>query len=230
MSASTFKVLLWNISSSQAELFYGLFNWALILGAFTVFIGTIGSITMGTAREYFSNERLSANEVATERAKTEAETAREGAAKANARAAEADLALAKFRTPRTLTIEQQAVIGEKLRAFAGTRFDAAVIRSDPETYQLLGMIEAPLATAGWTQVSWVGVEVLKRADKPDVGEWAATNVIIAVPHDLLPQLWGAAASLAATLTEADIPAQAQDAQGMDVKNNDVLHLLIGRKM
>jgi hypothetical protein len=55
------------------------------------------------------------------------------------------------------------------------------------------------------------------------------NVIIAVPHDLIPQLWSAADALASALSASGIPAQAQDAAGMTVKNNDVLHLLIGRK-
>jgi hypothetical protein len=63
-----------------------------------------------------------------------------------------------------------------------------------------------------------------------VGEWAATNVIIAVPHELISRLGAAANQLAAVLTEEGIPAQAQDAQGMVVKNHDMLHLLIGRKM
>jgi hypothetical protein len=63
-----------------------------------------------------------------------------------------------------------------------------------------------------------------------VGEWAATNVIVAIPHDLRPRLEPVAVLLAAALTEEGIPAQAQDAQGMAVKNNDVLHLLVGRKM
>lgn len=212
-----------DISLHSANVVYGISNLALGFGALCVLLGTLGAIWSSGIRERFSDERIARNEAQTA-------TANARAAEAEQRAAEATLELAKFRAPRTLTIEQQAAISEKLRAFAGTRFDAAVIRGDPETHQLLGMIEAALATAGWTQVNWVGFEVLKRPGKPDVGEWAATNVIIAVPHDLIPRLWVAATSLAAVLTAADIPAQAQDAQGMDVKNNDVVHLLIGRKM
>ena len=196
-----------------------------------VLVGTIGAIVLSGVREQFSNARISENETKTALAIAELDIAKKGAAEANARALEAQLALQRFKAPRTLTIEQQAAISNKLCEFTGTRFDAAVIRSDPETYRLLDMIEAPLTAAGWTQVNWGNNDaVLKRSGKPDVGEWAATNVIIAVPHDLIPQLWMAAASLAAALTEANIPAQAQDAKGMTVKNNDVLHLLIGRKM
>lgn len=70
---------------------------------------------------------------------------------------------------------------------------------------------------------------MQRPNKRDVGEYAATNVIIAVPHDLISSLGAAATSLAAALTAEGIPAQAQDGAGMPVKNN-VLHLLVGRKM
>ena len=162
--------------------------------------------------------------------KGEIASANERASLAEQRAAEANLELAKFRAPRTLTIEQQTTISEKLRAFAGIRFDATVIRDDPETMHLLDIITPVLEAAGWKQVGWDNnYLVLKRPGKPDVGEWAAQNVIIAVPHDLIPQLWPAAESLASALAAHGIPAQAQDAAGMTVKNNEVLHLLIGRK-
>ena len=161
---------------------------------------------------------------------TEVTQAREGAAKANERATEAQATLEKFRAPRTLTVEQQATISRKLLAYAGTRFDATVIRNDPETYHLLDTITPVLEAAGWTQGNWDNNDaVLKRPSKPDVGEWAAQNVIIAVPHNRIPQLWSAAESLASALTAEGIPAQTQDAAGMTVKNNEVLHLLIGRK-
>jgi hypothetical protein len=70
------RILMWNVSSAWADFLFDVSNWILIGGAFAVFIGTIGSITMGTAKEYFANERLSANETATERAKADAERAK----------------------------------------------------------------------------------------------------------------------------------------------------------
>ena len=108
--------------------------------------------------------------------------------------------------------------------------DATVIHTDPETSHLLDTITPVLEAAGWTQVNWDNNDlVLKCPNKPDVGEWSAQNVIIAVPHDLIPQLWSAVELLASALTAEGIPAQAQDVAGMNVKDNEVLHLLIGRK-
>jgi hypothetical protein len=82
---------------------------------------------------------------------------------ANARALEAQVALEKFRTPRTLTVEQQNKISAKLRILSGVQFDAAVIRNDAEAYCLLDAIAAALTAAGWTQVDWISNgSVLKR--------------------------------------------------------------------
>ena len=212
-----------NISLHAANVIYGLSNGALVAGAVFVLLGTIGAIYSSGIRERFSDERTASNE-----AQTASANAR--AAEAEQRALEAAVTLAQFRQPRTLNFTQQNAVTEKLGAFPNLQFDAAVIRDDPETYQLLDMIVPALTAAGWQQVNWNdGQSVLRRPGKPDVGEWAATNVIIAVPHNLISRFWPAASSFALALTAQGIPAQAQDAQGMTVKNNDVLHVLVGRK-
>lgn len=81
-----FKVSIWNISEPVADFLFNLSNAVLILGAFLVFTGTIGSIWMQAAKSYFSDERIAANEAATARAKADAEIAREGAEAAHAKA------------------------------------------------------------------------------------------------------------------------------------------------
>jgi len=219
-----------DISLERANEFYT-WGWRLsIVGAVVTALG-VGLLMWGTrVRDHDFEFRMTRANSDAAKVNENAAMARERAAIAEQRAAEATLELAKFRAPRTLTAEQQNVITEKLRAFPNVRFDATVIRDDPETHYLLDKIAPALAAAGWTQVSWDNNDtVLKRPDKPDLGEWAAQNVIIAVPHDLIPQLWSAADSLASALTAEGIPGQAQDAKGMILKNNAVLHLLIGRK-
>lgn len=94
---------IWNISEPVADFLFNLSNAVLILGAFLVFTGTIGSIWMQAAKSYFSDERIAANEAATARAKADAEIAREGAEAAHAKALEAELALEKYKAPRTLS-------------------------------------------------------------------------------------------------------------------------------
>jgi hypothetical protein len=173
IAPKTLKLFMWEITSPLADRLFTLSNAVLIIGAAMVLIGTIGAIVLSGVREQFSNARISDNETKTALAIAESDTAKKGAADANARALEAQLTLAKSRAPRTLTIEQQTTISEKVRAFAGIRFDATVIRDDPETVHLLDAITPVLEAAGWTQIEWDNnYLVLKRPGKPDVGEWA----------------------------------------------------------
>ncbi|UVK44761.1 hypothetical protein BPNPMPFG_000220 [Mesorhizobium sp. AR07] len=66
---------------------------------------------MGTAKEYFANERIAENEAVAARAN-------EAAANANARALEAQLALERFKAPRALSSEQQRDIANRMSKWA----------------------------------------------------------------------------------------------------------------
>ena len=155
----TVRVLMWNVSEHLANVLFDISGLILIVGAVAVAIGTYGSIKMGAAKEYFANERISANEADTERAKADAEIAREGASKANARAASAELALAKFRAPRLLTREQRIQISTRLLAFRGTKFDAGISSSDSEMVTFFSLLGSALKEAQWTLVNWNGGDV-----------------------------------------------------------------------
>lgn len=73
-------------------------------------------------------------------------------AEANARTKEAELALAKFRAPRRLNSEQQALFVAKLKRFSGTEYDLAA--KDDEPLDLALDIERALKAAGWNVRSW----------------------------------------------------------------------------
>ena len=75
-------------------------------------------------------------------------------AEANARAAEALLALERFKKPRRLNSEQHAVLVETLKQFAGAEFDLAAKDSEPLDFAL--DIERALRDAGWITRSWTG--------------------------------------------------------------------------
>jgi Tfp pilus assembly protein PilX len=113
------KVFMWNVSEPIADLLFNISSATLIVGGLLVFVGTIGSITMSAAKEYFTNERIAANEAATERAKADAEIAREGAIAAHAKALEAELALEKYKAPRTLSPSQIENLISKMKEFVG---------------------------------------------------------------------------------------------------------------
>jgi hypothetical protein len=232
------KVLMWNVSSAWADLLYGVSNWTLIAGAFAVFIGTIGSIAMGAAKEYFANERLSANEAATERAKAEAEVAKEGAAKATERAAEADaraaqarLELAKFRAPRTLTREQRIQISTRLLAFRGVKFDGGISGPDPEILTLFAEIGSAAKEAGWIFVDWEGGgdSGFKLTSGQYLGITAVRGVKIQIAKDDFDKLSAPVNALISALNEEGIEATASFDGTRSSENVDVIRILIGPK-
>ena len=232
------RVLMWNVSSAWADLLFDVSNWILIGGAFAVFIGTIGSITMGTAKEYFANERLSANETATERAKADAEIAKEGAANATERAAEADaraaqarLELAKFRASRTLTREQRIRISSHLLAFSGTKFDGGISGPDPEILSLFAGIGSAAKEAGWVLINWEGGgdAGFTLTSGEYLGIAAARGVTIQIPKGASDKLSAPAKALISALKEEGIEVTAAF-DGTPAQNNaGVIHILIGPK-
>src|SRR5713226_6952255 len=59
------------------------FNWFLICGAFAIAIGTVGSIRTQATKERFADERISANEAETEKAKASSARSLERVAELN---------------------------------------------------------------------------------------------------------------------------------------------------
>ena len=112
----TVRVLMWNVTSEGADFWFSAFSWLLVAAAILVGVATYGVTVMGTAKERFADSRIAANEADTARAIAEAETAKEGAANANARAAEAELALEKYRKGRSLDDDQSTKLLEALKA------------------------------------------------------------------------------------------------------------------
>jgi hypothetical protein len=118
--SKTVKVLMWNVSSPMADRLFGASNWLLIAGVFAVCLGTIGSLTMGSVRYYFANERLKANEAAMDRARADAEMAQDRASHAPVadtarKAADTETALASYRAGRALTSEQAHALAASLK-------------------------------------------------------------------------------------------------------------------
>jgi hypothetical protein len=184
----TVKVLMLTVTEPLANVLFGWANVVLIFGAAAVLVGTIGAIAMGSAKEQFSNERISANEAETARAK-------EAAAGANARAFEAQLALASFRAPRTLSAEQQAAITAVAARHKGTPIDifmagdSADIRPLAETFARLLKNGGQWQPEFWT---WVGVGPIERVVA--LVKKGAHPASVAAATDLLKALDGPAAA------------------------------------
>jgi hypothetical protein len=158
------RLLMFNISSETANFGFDISNFALLIGAILVGVGTYGVFEFGKIKEHFSNERISTNETETARAKEGAAKAEEEAAKANARAAEATqkaeververLRLELKLAPRSLTPAESQELSNELTALHGVNVDVV-------SYESMGFDVADLARqiAGASTLAHINVNI-----------------------------------------------------------------------
>jgi hypothetical protein len=113
-----------------------------------------------------------------ERYKLEAET---NINDAKARAAKAELDLAKFKAPRTLLPEQIVTLTSQLKPFGKIAFDVATEQSH-EPASLLAQICEALQKAGWDWQNWEAGDVALKLPKQDrvVGMASVSGVEIQI--------------------------------------------------
>ena len=127
------------MSLSAVTLIGSIANWALLAcllgGVLATFI-----IVQATdiKEEHWAEQRKHSNERIAELS-VQAEALKKDTAEATARAVEAQLALEKFKAPRSLTVAQKKVISDKLAKFAGMPFDFSV-NPQPEPQALMAQI------------------------------------------------------------------------------------------
>jgi hypothetical protein len=220
----TVRLLMWDISSSLADRVFALSNLILVVGAALVLIGTIGAVVLSGVREQFSNERISANEKSTVEAIAETEIAKKGAAEANARAAEANLELARMKAPRILTAEQQQRLITKINSWAGQSASFNVV-GEQEAVTLMQLIRGNLASAGWTLApSQMGdIEI----DGAGVAYGTGVEIQVAPSVARGTKAAGAANALAQALLVEGIAAAAT--VNPQLKNTDAINVLVGKK-
>lgn len=168
----------------------------------------------------------------------EAETARASIADANARAAEAtrqaaqaQLALEKFKQPRA--IPDLRVFGGKLKQFAKTRFDMSVLPGDPEAAVLMSQIAASLEEAGWIWVEYnppngTLMMVFNMPGKPNIGQEGWRGVSVQVFDEYSAELSPAANAVAGELMVVGIEVTRDKAAAV-IPNKDTIHILVGKK-
>jgi hypothetical protein len=172
----------------------------------------------------------------TARLSAEAETARASIAEANARAAEASaraveaqLALEKFKAPRTLSLEQQAKIIGEMKQFSGTPFVLGVF-IEPEAIALLTQVDEILIAAGWVEQEWkASAIVYSREGKPNVGYTTITGLYIQADNSHAADFGQIVVKLASLLSDAGIDAKAEVGRMVPNTNNDAIKILIGQK-
>jgi hypothetical protein len=149
------------------------------------------------------------------------------------RAAGAEQALIKFRTPRDALLTDAALelIIEKLKPFSGTKFDVGHDPMDGEQWDFLWRLEPTISKSGWVLIDWIGSQTFTHPNWPtnhQYGSAAVLNVSIEIHPESRSKLKPAAEALASALKAIEIDV-ATDKFNTHSKNADVVHLLVGFK-
>ncbi|MGA9917519.1 MAG: hypothetical protein WBR17_33755 [Paraburkholderia sp.] len=156
--------------------------------------------------------------------------ANERAASAYARAAEAELKLIEFRTPRRQILAgHESEIIATLRAFAGTQFDSGLGANSGEQADFWWDLEPLLVQAGWVHLPWTGTaQLIRQGDRPLSGSVAAKDIEIHLLPDEGDALLPAAEALVASLVSVGIAAAIVGFNTF-ATNKNAIHISIGTK-
>ena len=157
--------------------------------------------------------------------------ANERASLAEERAAEAKLALEKYREPRRPTDKQLDLLIERIKPFKGTKFDVGHNPDDREQLNFLWYLEPAIPRAGWIRIDWKGGDMFRMNGWPGnhiSGSASVINVSIEVHPVNLEKLKPAAEALAGALKEIGIEATTGDFNNNSM-NADAIHILVGQK-
>lgn len=209
-------------------------DWLTLIkrvGGFMVIAGVAIEVGGDWIAGPFQKKVDDARELQLEQLRTAASDANAVAKAAEARAAEANLALEKFRAPRILTPEQHASVVEKIKFLAPTQFDTG-LNPDKEELDFLWQLETLLKDAGWVQVDWKNPPGVlfeyTRNGRPAAGLVSVSNVSVQVHKGQERKLLGAAIAISAALNAVGIAAQI-DPFNIANNNPDAIHIMVGRK-
>jgi hypothetical protein len=216
----------------------------LIAGTLIIAIGVAGEWHFGSKAsaaalrlQAISDERVATLATRTEELRSanlkQAEKVEEiskATADATERAARAELALAKFRAPRTLTPEGQVKIAAEMRSFSRTPFVLGVFQ-ELEAITLLEQISGALTSAGWPEQEWKsgGDVVLSRQGHPNAGYTFVIGLYVQADATHTADFGPIVVALAKLLSDVGIEAKAEVGRMGPNTNKDHIKILIGQK-
>jgi len=156
---------------------------------------------------------------------------RRDVAAANARAVEAQVALEKFKAPRSLTLEQQSAIVDGLRQFAGLPFVIAAA-ADAESVALMTQIEEALTEAGLVQQPWKGRDLLppRPGNRPPTGLTPVVGLYVQADVSRQAQFEMVVTAIAAALKdEGGLDARPEIGRMTANTNQAAIQILVGKK-
>jgi hypothetical protein len=196
-------------------------------------LATVIIVWMGIVKEHHwdlareqAQERIAILNKETARLSADAEASRAAIAGANARALEAQLALEKFKAPRTFTPEQQQRITSKVIQFTGQEW-AASVSSVPDALSFLMSLDAALKDAGWIRVPPLG-DVTIADGQVSIALFEKPGIRVQVAPDRESDLGLVARVLAAAMQSEGIAAEAATSVEVE-KRPTAIQIMIGYK-
>jgi hypothetical protein len=138
-------------------------NWTFWLAAVGTWLAIGAAVLLAvsglTSMRYraLNRQLLKARADETERGK---QANAKSIAEAKARAKEAEVPSAKFKAPRTLSLEQEQRITARLQSFAGQKFSGSVANSVPDAWPLWIILDKVLRDAHWIRMFPLGGSAL----------------------------------------------------------------------
>lgn len=211
---------------ASAVIWLSWINVAKIVGAFFVAIGVVMEfggdfVARPLERKVEEARQLELTRLRNDTARLsgEAETARAAIAEANARALEAQVALEKFRAPRSLSDTQLATLAEKLKAYENQEFDVTTFWDLKEPLSFTNSIYQALTLAGWKYMQPQSRAFL-------LGGMSGIQVWVHPDADRRTK--DAAAALVAALNDDEMAAELRELSPQDPAKNKI-RLHIGTK-
>jgi hypothetical protein len=123
----------------------------------------------------------------------------------------------------------RAAITEKLRPYAGTRFDSGLALHSGEQADFWWDLEPVITAAGWIHVPWTGTgDIVRQGNRVISGAVAAANVEVHLHSQSEQQLLPATTALIWALEDVGIAAR-HPGFNCNSGNTNAVHILIGDK-
>lgn len=210
-------------SEATATVTYDIANVALIVSLVVGVIATCLVVWMGSVKDgYLRRSLASVNQEAAE--------ATERAASANKQAAEAQLALEKYKAPRTIEQTERAAFVRALQPSSGQEYMLSVANGQ-EAANLVCLLDDLLKKAGWKRFDDHPNQIITITVATDCGRLgvnALSDVHVRVALQRTNATRAAADSLLQALAAAGITVHpGQDP--MNVPNDQVVLVMVGAK-
>jgi hypothetical protein len=143
-------------------------------------------------------------------------------AEANARALEAQVALVKFKAPRSLSTEQQASLIFEMKQFAGQKYSLNVF-ANAESIALLDMLKTALASAGWILLPTQLGDLETNGAGISNNSGLSVGVTLGATNEMVQR----AVVVAGALTRVGLPATPHRTPGLKI--GDAINIVVGQK-